>query len=207
MRITSQSFAHGEPIPEKFAFAKADPETHATLSDNRNPELSWDGAPEETRSLVLLCTDSEAPTVGDDVNKEGRAVPADLPRADFQHWVMVDIPPSCSGVADAECSSSVTAGGKNDPAGPAGSRQGVNDYTSWFAGDDEMGGTYLGYDGPAPPWNDERVHRYHFRICAVDLDRCPVGGEFTVADVLKAIEGHILDEATLTGTYTTNPDV
>ena len=55
---------------------------------------------------------------------------------------------------------------------------------------------------PAPPWNDERVHRYHFLLYALDLERVPVEGAFSAADVRRAIAGHILAQATLTGTYT-----
>lgn len=46
-----------------------------------------------------------------------------------------------------------------DPDVPAGSRQGLNDYTAFMAGS-EMAGDYFGYDGPCPPWNDERLHHY-----------------------------------------------
>jgi len=31
-----------------------------------------------------------------------------------------------------------------------------------------MKGTYFGYDGPAPPWNDSVVHHYAFTLYAVD---------------------------------------
>lgn len=208
MNLNSRSFSDGEPIPETFAFGKHDPVNHFALSGNRNPELSWTGLPAGCRSLVLIVVDPDAPTVADDVNREGRSVSADLPRADFHHWVMVDIPPTCTSIAEGECSDGVTAGGKSKPANPAAApqaRQGVNDYTGWFAGDPDMGGTYFGYDGPAPPWNDERIHHYHFQLYALDLDRCPVEGELTVPDVRTAIEGHVLAEATITGTYTLNP--
>ena len=71
-----------------------------------------------------------------------------------------------------------------------------------------MGGDYHGYDGPCPPWNDERVHRYRFTIHAIDLERCPVEGDrFGAQDVLKAVEGHVLASATWTGTCSLNPDV
>jgi Raf kinase inhibitor-like YbhB/YbcL family protein len=208
MNLSSQSFRHDDAIPQEFAFAKPDPDTHATLSGNRNPELSWSDVPEGCKSFAIICVDPDAPTVPDNVNQEGQVVPADLPRADFHHWVMVDIPATCTGIAAGECSDGVTPGGKQSPPNPGGTaqaRQGVNDYTSWFSGDPEMGGTYLGYDGPAPPWNDERVHRYHFRLYALDLDRCAVEGAFSAPDVKKAIEGHVLAEATITGTYTLNP--
>lgn len=208
MKITSDSFGHRRPIPDPYAFAKPDPAQHFALSGNRNPHLSWSDLPPGCRSLALICVDPDAPTVPDDVNREGRMVRADLPRGDFHHWVMVDIPPACAGIEAGACSNGVTAGGKQRPVAPGaapGARQGVNDYTSWFAGDAQMGGTYRGYDGPAPPWNDERIHHYHFRIYALDIDRVPVDGDFRAPDVLGAMEGHVLAEATFTGTYTLNP--
>lgn len=208
MNVSSESFAHNQPIPEEFAFAAIDPQSHATLSANRNPQLSWSGLPAGCKSLALIVVDPDAPTVADDVNKEGRVILADLPRADFHHWVMVDIAPTCAGIAAGACSDGVTPHGKQDPAAPAGAtqaRQGVNDYTNWFTGDPDMGGRYFGYDGPGPPWNDQRVHHYHFKLYALDIVRCAVEGAFTAADVMQAIEGHVLAEAVLTGTYTLNP--
>lgn len=205
MQLTSSSFQDGGPIPPAFAFAQADPETHATFAGNRSPQLSWSGLPEGTASLVLLCVDPDAPTVADDVNQEGRSVPHDLPRGDFHHWVMVDVPADCPGLDEGACSDGVTPGGKQDCRGPDGSRQGVNDYTSWFAGDADMAGTYHGYDGPAPPWNDERVHRYRFELHALDVPRLDVADGFDVPTVRAAMEGHVLASATLTGTYTQNP--
>ncbi len=101
----------------------------------------------------------------------------------------------------------VTSRGKDGPAASRGMRQGINDYTKWFAEDQEMCGSYFGYDGPCPPWNDLRLHHYHFTLYALSLERCPVGGEFTGAEVLAAIEGHILGQAKLTGLYSLNPDV
>jgi len=151
--------------------------------------------------------DTDVPTRPDDVNKAGRVVPAGLPRTDFHHWVMVDIPPTVQEIGAGACSDGIVARGKRTPAGPAGARQGLNDYTSWFAGDADMGGEYFGYDGPCPPWNDELLHHYHFVLYATDLDRCPVDGAFTAAEVRAAIAGHVLAEAKLTGTYSLNPAV
>ncbi len=204
MKLTSQSFQHNGRIPQQFAFCKPDPETHATFSDNQSPELSWSDVPDGCRSFTLICVDPDAPSVGDDVNQPGRTVSVDLARANFHHWVMVDIPVQCSGLGAGECSSEVTPGGKQSPSGPG--RQGVNDYTSWFAGDDSMGGDYLGYDGPAPPWNDERVHHYHFRLYALDVESVEVEERFTAADVQQAIAGHVLAEAEIIGSYTLNED-
>jgi phosphatidylethanolamine-binding protein (PEBP) family uncharacterized protein len=101
----------------------------------------------------------------------------------------------------------VTARGKRNPPGPAGSRQGLNDYTGWFAGDDAMAGEYFGYDGPCPPWNDSIVHRYRFILFPTDLARCPVDGAFGGDDVLRAVEGHVLARAEVVGHYAINPSV
>jgi Raf kinase inhibitor-like YbhB/YbcL family protein len=207
MQLSSTSFAANGPIPADCAFGIADPDKHMRLGSNRNPELSWTGVPAEARSLVLLCIDPDVPSVADDINAEGRTIPADLARVDFAHWVMVDIRPRDGSIAAGACSDGVVAGGKQNPAGPEGTRQGLNDYTGFMAGDPDMGGDYFGYDGPCPPWNDERVHHYYFRLYATDIERCPVAGRFTAADVLAAIDGHVLAEAELTGVYSLNPAV
>jgi Raf kinase inhibitor-like YbhB/YbcL family protein len=68
-----------------------------------------------------------------------------------------------------------------------------------------MAGDYYGYDGPCPPWNDAIVHHYVFTIYALDLDQLPLEGRFTGAQVREAIARHVLDQASLTGTYTLNP--
>ena len=162
--------------------------------------------PDGTKSLVLLCVDPDVPSKPDDVNQEDREVPADLPRTDFYHWVLVDLAPNPAEIAEGEFSDGVTAHGKPGPQGPRSTRQGLNDYTQWFAGDVDMKGNYFGYDGPCPPWNDSIVHRYVFTLYALDIERCPIDVEkFTGQDVRKVIEGHVLAEASITGTYTLNP--
>ena len=55
----------------------------------------------------------------------------------------------------------------------------------------------VGYGGPAPP---DKMHTYVFKLYALDgmLD---LSNESTKADVEKAMAGHIIEQATLTGTY------
>jgi hypothetical protein len=201
MRLYSNSFENGQSIPERYAMGKPHPDSHAQFADNLSPHLAWESLPPGTKSLVLICTDKDAPTKPDDVNKEGRTVPADLPRADFDHWVLVDLDPNSGPLEEGEFSRGVTAKGKSGPASARGTRSGLNDYTGWFRGDAGMEGQYFGYDGPFPPWNDTLVHRYYFTLYATDLERCPVDGIFTSQDVLAAIRGHILDQAVIWGTY------
>ena len=59
----------------------------------------------------------------------------------------------------------------------------------WFASDENMAGNYGGYDGPCPPWNDERVHHYITTVYALDLDALGVGENFTLDEAKKAMEG------------------
>ncbi len=207
MKLTSESFGNGARIPGEFAFCIPAEQAHVCLGKNRNPQFDWHDAPEGTRSFVLICHDPDVPSRGDDVNQEGRVIPLDLPRVDFFHWVLVDLPADCRQIAAGAFSDGVTPGGKAGPGGPLGTRQGVNDYTAWFAGDESMRGDYHGYDGPCPPWNDERLHHYVFTLYALDLERCPVEGRFGGAEVLKTIEGHVLAEARHIGEYSLNPTV
>jgi phosphatidylethanolamine-binding protein (PEBP) family uncharacterized protein len=119
----------------------------------------------------------------------------------------VDLPTSVTAVAEGEYASSVTPRGKPGPAAPHGARQGINDYTGWFAGDPDMAGNYFGYDGPCPPWNDEIAHRYVFTLFALDVARLAVEGAFTGAEARKAMQGHVLAQCAIMGRYTLNPSV
>jgi Raf kinase inhibitor-like YbhB/YbcL family protein len=207
MKLLSASFQDKKPIPADYAFCAMDAKTHATFSANRNPQLSWSDAPPGTKSFALICHDPDVPSKGDDVNKEDRPVPASLPRVDFFHWVLIDLPATVNSVVAGEFSSSVVARGKPGPEAAHGARQGINDYTSWFAGDGDMGGDYFGYDGPCPPWNDEIPHRYVFTLYALSVDRLAVKARFTGADVRTAMKGHVLAESAISGLYTLNPKV
>jgi Raf kinase inhibitor-like YbhB/YbcL family protein len=207
MQVTSTSFRDGAPIPAEYAFCAMDAKTHATLSQNRSPQLAWSGAPAGTKSFAIVCHDPDVPSKGDDVNQEGRVVPRTLPRVDFFHWVLVDLPASVTAVAAGEFASAVTPRGKPGPAAAHGARQGVNDYTGWFAGDKDMAGNYFGYDGPCPPWNDEIPHHYVFTVFALDVAKLAVDGAFTGAQAREAMKGHVLAQASITGLYTLNPAV
>ncbi|MGE5522913.1 MAG: YbhB/YbcL family Raf kinase inhibitor-like protein [Rhodospirillaceae bacterium] len=207
MKLTSTSFDADGRIPEEFAFGAHDPAAHIKLSANRNPQLAWQDLPTGTRSLVLVCHDYDVPSRPDDVNKEGRTIPASLPRVDFYHWVLVDLDPATGAIKAGEFSDGVVARGKKGPEGPRGTRQGINDYTSWFAGDANMSGDYYGYDGPCPPWNDTIPHHYVFTLYALDVEKCPVSGRFKGPDVLQAIKGHVLQQASITGVYAINRSV
>ena len=205
MKLTSTGFADGGRIPPEYAFCIPDAATHARLGANRNPPLAWSDVPAGTKSLVLICHDRDVPSKPDDVNQEGRTIPATAARVDFFHWLLIDLPPQPASIAAGEFSDGVTARGKSGPAASRGARQGSNDYTAWFANDKDMAGEYYGYDGPCPPWNDAIEHHYVFTLHALDIARLPLEGTFTGAQVHEAIRGHVLAQARLTGIYALNP--
>ena len=208
MKLWSDSWANGERIAERFAAGRLEGASGngggVTFADNLIPHLAWSEVPAAAKSLVLICHDFDVPSKPDDVNKAGREIPADLPRVDFFHWVLVDLPPTLTRIAEGEFSRGFTARGKPGPAALHGTRQGLNDYTAWFAGDAQMAGEYFGYDGPFPPFNDSLVHHYVFTLYATSLSRLPLEGAFSGVQVRQAIAGHVLDAATHSGTYTLN---
>ncbi|MCD9028037.1 YbhB/YbcL family Raf kinase inhibitor-like protein [Luteimonas sp. BDR2-5] len=200
MRIHSDSFAPGQPIPAAFALGAP-----GGFGGNRNPQLAWDEVPAGTRSFALLCIDPDAPTDPSLAGKAGVEIPVAHPRGTFVHWVVADLPAELREIAEGSASDGVTKGGKRQPPGPAGARQGRNDYTGWFAGDAELGGDWFGYDGPYPPPNDLRTHRYFFRLFALDVPTLDLPDGFDAGAVLRAIQGHVLAEASVYGTYALHP--
>lgn len=207
MKVLSNSFADGGVIPVRFAFGRIDRSSHVALSDNANPHLAWAEFPPDTKSFAVICHDHDVPSNPDDVNQEGREVPATLPRVDFFHWVLVDLPVSVTVIAEGEYSHQVTPKGKSGPEARHDARHALNDYTQWFASDHDMRGDYFGYDGPCPPWNDSIVHHYVFTVYALDVARLPVEGRFDGRQALEAIAKHTLDKASISGVYSLNPGV
>ena len=205
MKLTSTSFSDQSKIPPRYAFGKIDSQMHVALSENFNPQFSWDDVPAGTKSFVMICHDVDVPSRPDDVNQEGREIPADLPRVDFYHWVLVDIPGSARSIAEGVYSHGISPRGKGGPLAPLDTRQGVNDYTGWFASDRDMSGEYFGYDGPCPPWNDSILHHYVFTLYALDIEQVALEGHFNGPQVLEAIKGHVLASAAMVGIYTLNP--
>jgi Raf kinase inhibitor-like YbhB/YbcL family protein len=208
MKLWSDSWSNGERIPARFACGRLDAAAGTAFSDNVSPHLAWSDLPAATKSLVLICHDFDVPSRGDDVNKSGREIPADLPRVDFFHWLLADVPVATTSIPEGAFSHGFTAKGKPGPAvsvpGFAGARQGINDFTGWFAGNPALAGDYFGYDGPYPPWNDSLVHHYVFTLYALAIARAPVEGRFGGAELRKAIDGHVLAEAMHSGSYTLN---
>lgn len=95
------------------------------------------------------------------------------PTMTWVHWVLVDIPPNAAEIPE---------GGQPLPDG---SREGLND---WHR---------TGYGGPCPPVGR---HRYFFKLYALDT-LLPGLHKPTKADLERAMQGHVLAQAQLVGTY------
>ena len=151
-KITASAFADGQEIPSKYTCD----------GDDVSPALVWEGLPPGTKSLVLIVDDPDAPD-------------PKAPKMTWVHWVLYNLPASCTGL-DA---------GVPPSALPPGTKQGQNDWKR------------TGYGGPCPPIGR---HRYFHKLYALDTE-LPDLGTAPKSAVEKAMTGHVLAEAQLIGTY------
>lgn len=97
----------------------------------------------------------------------------DAPNGRFTHWILFDIPADANEIPSN--ASDLGVAGRND-----------------FQ--------RVGYGGPCPPPNHGE-HRYYFRLFALDIDKLDVPASAPRAEVEKAMQGHILEQATLMGRF------
>lgn len=200
LTVTVEGVESGRLIPEKFAFCAPDEAAKTRDGGNISPAIRWEKGPEGTKSYAIIMVDPDVPARFDDANQEGKTLPADMARQDFYHWVLIDIPANVTEIAEGAESAGVVKTGKAPGKQPHGVR-GLNDYGTF------MKGKFAGYDGPCPPWNDERLHRYRFAVYALDVPSLRLSGNFNGAKAMAAMRGHILAKGEVTGTYTQNPAV
>ncbi len=105
----------------------------------------------------------------------------DAPTAEpWVHWVIYKIPTNASGLPEYIAKTEA-------PSEPAGVRQGKNSFGN------------IGYGGPAPP-PGHGVHHYHFKLYARDAE-LSVASRPDKKHLRAAMEGHILAQGELVGTY------
>ena len=204
MELSTDSFEHRGVLPEKYAAGIPSADGFC-FGLNVNPHLTWSDVPEGTQSFVLLMVDPDVPTRPEMVGAPGVEIPQRQARMDFVHWVVVDIDPATREIQEGQHCQGVTPRGKESAQGPGRGRQGLNDYTGWFSKDRDMAGDWYGYDGPFPPPNDLREHRYFFRLFALDIPKLTLPERFTAGDVHRAMRGHILAEDAIYATYSLHP--
>lgn len=191
-------------IENEYAFCIPDAQKHVQEGQDKNIGLSWSKGPEGTKSYAVIAVDPDVPTVFDDANKEGKTISANLPRKNFYHWVLVDIPPDVLQIPPGADSQAIVQHGKYLLKTPFGTR-GTNDFSGYFGNNPDRKGVYAGYDGPCPPWNDELIHHYHFNVYAVDVPSLGLKDPATGAQAEAAISKHILAHGEVVGTYSLNP--
>ena len=152
LKLSSTAFPHNGEIPKRYTCDGAD----------LSPPLSWSDLPAGTQSLALIVDDPDAPD------------PA-APQMTWVHWVLYNIPPTATGLAEGIKSKDL----------PAGTREGMNDWKR------------TGYGGPCPP---KGRHRYFHKLYALD-GLLPDLGKATKVKLEEAMKGHILGQAELIGTY------
>ena len=99
------------------------------------------------------------------------------PRMTWVHWVLYDLPATATELAEDIAKAQTLSNG---------AKQGLTDFKR------------VGYGGPCPPPGG--AHRYFFKLYALDtLLNLKAGA--TKNDLLKAMEGHVLSQSQLMGTY------
>jgi len=149
LTLTSGAFRPDQPIPARYTCD----------GEDASPPLTWAGVPAGTRSLALIIDDPDAPD-------------PKHPRQVWVHWVLYNLPPDATGLAEAA-------------ALPSGAKVGRND---WQRAD---------YGGPCPPIGR---HRYFHKLYALDTV-LPDLKHPTKSQLEQAMKGHVLAQAELVGTY------
>jgi hypothetical protein len=206
LRLESTSIADGRPIPETHALHVPTSDGRSSFGGaDRSPHLRWSGEPEGTRSFAISIVDPDVPADRTRMGVEGLSLGDDEARVEFAHWLVVDIPAGVHELPEAAGGDGFVAHGRPmDPPVP-GAVTGQNGYRGLFEGNPDLEGTYGGWDGPYPPWNDEHVHHYVTTVHALDVSTVGLEPGFTLGELREAIAGHVLEEATIVPTYTLNP--
>lgn len=150
--LTSSAFGDGGAIPSKYT----------CQGEDVSPPLTWSGVPENARALVLIVDDPDAPD-------------PKAPKMTWVHWILYNIPPDVTGLAEGVSSATL----------PPGAEEGLNNWER------------IGYGGPCPPIGR---HRYFHKLYALDTTLEGLR-EPTKAQLEDAMKGHVIAQTALMGTY------
>ena len=172
LKLTSSYFSGGGEIPRKCGYKWG----------NVSPSLVIDGIPDGTKTFALIMDDPDA------MEPAGKI---------WVHWVFWNY--NISGATaiktihpdDDKVVGLIIEDGVS-PQNPEEKKflgamavEGITDFGE------------VGYGGPAPP---DKRHTYVFKLYALDT-KLDLPDKSTKADLEKAMEGHIIEQTTLTGTY------
>ncbi len=155
-----------------FQEGQSIPDQFTGVAEDESPLLAWSDVPEGTKSFALICDDPDAPS---------RENPR--PEGPWVHWVIYNISAETSELPQA-------VPRLPDPEVPGGALQGTNDFDS----------DNVGYRGPMPP-PGSGPHRYYFQLYALDQTLDLAAADADKKSLLAAMQGHILGEGRLMGTF------
>ncbi len=199
LSVSVEGVTHGGAIPAEQAVClpTADGKSDAS-GKNQQPKISWSGAPKGTESFAIFMMDPDVPADFTNAGKEGKIISKTAKRQDFYHFGVVNIP------------ASATEYQAGDEGTPIANDMGMNKYVT----------PVNAYGGPCPPWNDVRIHHYHYIVLALDKD-APIHVVHPIAhakqtsadepniakNTFNRLIGskHVLAKGTVIGTYTLNP--
>jgi phosphatidylethanolamine-binding protein (PEBP) family uncharacterized protein len=203
LTVDVEGVPHNTPIPAEQAVClpTKDGKSDAT-GKNKQPTIYWNGAPEDTDSFAIFIMDVDVPADFTDAGKEGKVIAHGAKRQNFFHYAVVDIPATAT---------QYPAPDKTKPYGKAlANDMGMNKYVK----------PVNAYGGPCPPWNDERIHHYHYIVLAlskgapINLVNPVAHAKRTSADEPNIAKNtfnrlinskYVLANGTQVGTYTLNP--
>lgn len=205
MTLDSTTLADGRPIDEVHAVATPTADGKAEMAGaDRSPQLLWSGEPDGTRSFAISVVDPDVPADRARMGVEGLVLGDDEPRIEFAHWLVADLPAHVHEIPESAGGDGFVAHGRTPRPTTVGGVQGQNGYRGLFEGNGDLQGTYGGWDGPFPPWNDERVHRYVTTVYALDVPTIGLAAGFDLEAFRVAIGDHVLATAEIVPTYTLN---
>lgn len=160
--VTSANFKEGELLGSRQVLSEA--YGFGCAGENRSPQLSWSGAPAGTQSFAVTCFDPDAPT-----------------GSGFWHWVLVNIPPDVTSLAEG-------AGNPSLGKSPAGALETRTDFGQ------------PGYGGPCSP-PGSNFHRYVFAVHALNVAQLPVSADTSAALVSFMLGMHTIAKGELHGIF------
>jgi phosphatidylethanolamine-binding protein (PEBP) family uncharacterized protein len=139
LKVSVDSFRNGGMMDNKFAFCVPSAQGHTAGGSNLSPSISWSKGPHGTKSYAIILYDTDSPAEQrEKMNKEGMTLTEDVPRRNFYHWVLVDIPASVTSLKEGADSNARVVHGKPATPAAAGGMRGLNDYTKVTAANDAM---------------------------------------------------------------------
>ena len=198
LKLTSSAFSDGGEIPRKYGYEQ----------ENVSPPLKIENIPYGTKSLTLIMDDPDAMDV---------VIDGEKPFKDpYVHWVAYNIKPYKNRTEpNSPFTSSIEIFESKPTSTPPITKDEINwsslsqfiteQYGERFCMLGVNGWDKFAYGGPAPP---DKTHTYVFKLYALKIRLCYdekgrwIGPALlTKADVEKAMEGHIIEQTQLTGTY------